>query len=110
RAADAQHPWATIAARDAVTRLWPVATTEERRATRSALQASDEGMLQQIDVGALATERPSMVVAPISIDSAANVAGDGGRARALILLFCTSIGLLGLWSRERVMRRTTANG
>lgn len=110
RAADAQHPWATIAARDAVTRLWPVATTAERRATRSALQASDEGMLQQINVDALATKRPSMLVAPISIDSGANITGDGGRARALILLFCTSIGLLGLWSRERAMQRTTANG
>lgn len=109
RAADAEHPWATIAARDAVTRLWPVATSQERQETRSALQASDASMLQQINCDALATARPNTVVAPILPDPGANIAVDGGRARALLLLFCTSIGLLGLWSRERAMQHAAMN-
>jgi hypothetical protein len=32
-----------------------------------------------------------------------------GRARLLILLFLLSIGLLGLWLRERVALRAQAN-
>ena len=105
RAADAQHPWATIAARDAVTRLWPVATAEERHATRSALQTSEASMLQQLDVDGLATAPP--IAEPPAAQVA--IAVDGGRARALLLLLCTSIGLLGLWRRERALLHATAN-
>ncbi|MGK0204059.1 MAG: hypothetical protein ACI9S9_003139 [Planctomycetota bacterium] len=109
RAADAQHPWATIAARDAVTRLWSTATGEERYATRAALRASDVSELQQIDVEALAATPTNALIMPISPDSDTTIAVDGGRARALILLLCTSIGLLGLWHRERAMLHATTN-
>ncbi len=108
RAADAQHPWATIAARDAVTRLWPAATAAERHATRSALQVSNSSILQQLDIDALVTTPANRVTVPISPESGATLAV-GGRARTLTLLFCVSIGLLGLWRRERTMLRAKTN-
>ena len=108
RAADAQHPWATIAARDAVTRLWPAATAAERHATRSALQVSNSSILQQLDIDALVTTPANRVTVPISPESGATLAV-GGRARTLTLLFCVSIGLLGLWRRERTMLHAKTN-
>jgi hypothetical protein len=108
RAANPQHPWATIAARDAVTRLWPVTTAVERQAIRSALQASDSSMLQQLDIDALVTTPASRVSAAISPDTTTTLAVDG-RARALTLLFCISVGLLGLWCRARTMLNAATN-
>jgi len=108
KAADADNPWATIAARDAVLRLWPVASAEERHDTQAALQASDCAVLREIDIEALPKHPASSSTTGLAVAPTATVA-DGGRARALIMLFCSSLGLLGLWRRERALLHATVS-
>lgn len=103
-AASDDNPWATIAARDAVLRLWPVASTAERTATSSALQASNCAMLRDLDVAAIATKSTSMESPrSLAFDAPTELEAGQNRARALVMLFLSAVGLLGLWCRERVL-------
>lgn len=92
-AATPELPWATIAARDAVHELWSDATADVRQQTRQALQRSRCPSLRAIDVETIAQpiHAPENEHAPLD-----------PRGRALMILMCTAIGVLGLWSRERV--------
>lgn len=119
RAASEQTPWATIAARDAVLRLWPVASAEERHATRSALQQSACAVLRELDVATIPTTSPTAnrnqpspnVAGPmLQSDADDSSSAASSRARALLLMLCTSIGLLGMWRRERTLLLASANG
>lgn len=108
-AADVDHPWASIAARDAVTRLWPIATTEQRDATEAALRSSNSERLRHLDLTTLPTAAPGTSTRPISPVPQPGPATASARERALILLFCSAIGLLGLWRRERMRVAMLAN-
>ena len=66
-------------------------------------------MLLQLDVDQLATASPQLVHVPPHSDPRVAFASDGGRARALLLLLCTSIGLLGLWRREHALKSAATN-
>jgi hypothetical protein len=95
-------PWTTIAARDAVHELWPLAAADVRQRTRQALQRSRCTTLRAIDVDAL--DRPN------AGEHAEPNPPHDPRGRALVILMCTAIGVLGLWSRERIRLQTRANG
>jgi hypothetical protein len=92
-AANDDHPWATLAAADAVRTLWAEASPETRQRTRAALARSQSLALRAIDVGTLTPTPPSPTLAPAP-----------GRVRALVWLALVGIGLAGLWARERARR------
>lgn len=106
-AADPASPWTTIAAKDAVQALWAHATKDTRAATRRALQQCNNPVLQKINLEALGSghANPSHTSPSAHVDSAPTARDQGLRARILMVLFCLSVGLLGLWSRERALLR-----
>ncbi len=107
--ADNDNPWATIAARDAVLRLWSIASPHDRQAARAALAQSDSPVLRDLAVSGLPREVYLARRTPTVANPSALIDAISGRARLLILLFLLSIGLLGLWLRERVALRAQAN-
>ncbi|MEZ6037002.1 MAG: hypothetical protein R3F29_05945 [Planctomycetota bacterium] len=93
--ANPERPWSQLAAADAVFELWPDANQDQRDATRRALLHSKSPRMQAIDVEHLDALRAP---APLPLAS-----GDiGARARALMILFVTALGLFGLWARSRL--------
>jgi len=96
-AADDAHPWATLAAEDALRELWPLASTETQQQVRGAAQRCESMDVRRLVLETLA-ERAAPLPAPTPADP-------GGRGRLLLALFCTAVGLLGLWTRERVRPR-----
>lgn len=107
--ADSDNPWATIAARDAVLRLWSTATASERRTARAALAQSDRLMLRKLAHSGLPSQQPPAKRTPATPDAGVVIDAISGRARLLVVLFLLSIGLLGLWLRERAALRTATN-
>ena len=97
-AADGEHPWAELAAEDALRELWPLAQPEHRQRTRAALQKSQSVTLRGIDIESL----PGGHAAPGTHEPTVTELARSSRAAFLMILFCTSIGLVGLWTRERV--------
>lgn len=100
-AAGKRNPLATIAARDAVFRLWPTATFSERSEARTALKQSQVGVLSELDFEDLATDRSQQVVAPFAHTTSSAKWINEPRTRTMLILLCTSVGLLILWLRER---------
>ena len=100
-AADPEHPWATIAANDALRILWRDASSPARAATRRALEQSPSQALRGVDLDRLVTARDSQ-----SSSTAGDLPPSNGRARLLFVLFCTALGLFGLWTRERLRTKT----
>jgi hypothetical protein len=97
-AASAAMPWSALAAEHAVRELWLDADPLVRQRTRAALQRSDSVQLRSID-----TERlPRRVPATAELAANGDPADGGPQARALILLGLLTIGIAGLWQRERV--------
>lgn len=92
-AATPDMPWSTLAARDALRALWPHADAAQRRETQAALQRNRCPELRGVllDAGAAPGRR--------AVDRTAT---GSARGRAFAALFCTGIGLLGLWRRERL--------
>lgn len=108
-AADRDNPWATIAARDAVLRLWSRASYEDQEAARAALAASDSSMLRDLGRSGLPSAvRPANRTTGLLEDDTATHA-ISLRARLLMVLLLLSIGLLGLWLRERASLRAATN-
>lgn len=96
-AATAAMPWSALAAEHAVRELWVDAEPLVRQRTRAALQRSDSVPLRSID-----TERLPRRVPHATASATAEEPADGGpQARALILLGLLTIGIAGLWQRER---------
>lgn len=113
-AADANEPWTTLAAADALRTLWPVASAAVRERTRDALAKSQCVHLRAIDVDALrAAPPPGPALLPRGDgtgDGAGAGAGSGNdaplaiapwRVHALIWLGLVALGLGGLLLRER---------
>ncbi|MCU0867264.1 MAG: hypothetical protein MUC36_26070 [Planctomycetes bacterium] len=97
-AASAAMPWSTLAAEHAVRELWLDADPLVRQRTRAALQRSDSVQLRSID-----TERlPRRVPATAELPTHGEPSDGGLQARALILLGLLTIGIAGLWQRERL--------
>lgn len=94
-AAEADAPWATLAAADAVRALWPFATPAERERARAALARSGSPLLRAIDLDALAHERPGATAADGDVAPP--------RTRALIWLALCAVLFAGLWARERAL-------
>lgn len=91
-----QSPWATLAAREALERMWCLATPEIRQRTRAALAKSTSAELRGIDLERLATNAgartPPVAVAPRPV-------------RAMAWLGCCAIGLCIWLLRERARGR-----
>lgn len=66
-------------------------------------------MLRDLAVSGLPREVYLARRTPTVANPSALIDAISGRARLLILLFLLSIGLLGLWLRERVALRAQAN-
>ena len=108
-AAGKQNPLATIAARDAVFRLWPTATFSERSEARAALKQSQVGVLQELDFENLAEHRSQHLGTLFTQKSdSAQPVGDA-RQRTIIILICSALGLIGLWLRERTLPQANAS-
>lgn len=99
-AAHEDKPWATIAARDAVVRLWPATSSEDREAVRTALRASDSAVLQELATSGLLARSPRHDGLPLATNPPL-IEPISDKARLLMVLFVVSIGLFGLWLRER---------
>ena len=106
KAAGPKRPLATIAARDAVLRLWPTATTEIRHATHAALALTNSPVLGQLNAEDLPVDASSHSDSRIVTEMPTTT--NGSRARALTILFFVSLGLLALWRREQVMLHRAA--
>ena len=91
-AANPDNPWATVAAADAIRRLWPHASPEVRQRTRTALARSQSLTLRALDVEQLTV---GAVPSPLSAPTAPQP------VRALVWLAIMALGLTGLWARER---------
>lgn len=100
-AARADKPWATIAARDAVKRLWPIASITDRNAARAAMHQSDIPQLQELAASELVLGSSVELPTSLAGNTQPQVEIISDRARLLIVLFLASIGLFGLWLRER---------
>lgn len=96
-AAEAEAPWATIAAVDAVRTLWPFATPAERERARAALARSGSPLLRGLDPDAAG--RGGRGAAEGAANGAAPTASP--QARALLWLALCAILVTGLWARER---------
>jgi hypothetical protein len=108
-AADATKPWAVIAARDAVIRLWPITSEQDRHATRAALRKSDVPVLKNLDTNSLPTSPVTPRDSNLTNELATSQNASNPRRNALIILFFMSVGLLALWSRERtLLQRATS--
>ena len=94
-AADADAPWATLAAADAVRALWPFASASERARTRAALAGSASPLLRAIDLDAIGSAGPGVPAAAGDVAPA--------HARALIWLARCAVLVAGLWARERAL-------
>lgn len=91
-AADAESPWATLAAADALRALWAKASPAERSRARAALARSDSATLRALDLDAL-------LPGPADVD----VAPAPGPLRAMVALALLGVALAGFWARERAL-------
>lgn len=98
--ADPRTPWSQLAAADAVLELWATATPDQREAARYALHRSSSPRMRAIDVERLEAKATSRATPPLPPDLAPDA-----RARALMVLFVTALGLFGLWARSRLRAR-----
>lgn len=89
-AADAESPWATLAAADALHALWAKASPAERARARTALARSDSATLRALDLDALLPGPADVTVAPAP-----------GPLRAMVALALFGVALAGFWARER---------
>ena len=104
--ADADKPWATIAAHDAVLRLWPSTSSDSRRVVLAALAQSESPALRELATSGLLTASTASNLEPLTEDTSTLPESISDRARMLIALFLVSVGLFGLWARERATWRT----
>ena len=102
-------PWATIAARDAVLRLWPATSDDQREEVRAALLQSETPLLRELAVSGLPSEMAPVVRTPIDSDQGALTDTISVRARTLIVLFLIAVGVFGFWARERAHFGTTTS-
>lgn len=98
-AATDERPFATRAAIDAVTAMWPAANPTTKQRVRAAIQRSSSLDMRALDVGADWRRLP---------DAARDRDDGSGRARLLVLLLLSAICLYGLWCRERARQRPAA--
>ena len=104
-AAGKHNPLATIAARDAVFRLWPTATYSERSEARAALKHSDVGSLQELDFETLARDQSQQLETLFAKKLGSTQWVVDVRKRTIMILISSALGLLGLWLRERAQPR-----
>jgi hypothetical protein len=99
-AADADAPWASLAAAEAVRALWPFASAAERQRARAALARSASPLLRGLAPDAAAQGGPPA--------AASEAPAASPQARALIWLTLCSMLVASLWARERA--RQAADG
>lgn len=100
-AAGKHNPLATIAARDAVFRLWPSATYSERSKARTALKHSEVRSLYELDFENLVSDQSQQLAALFAQQADPGQSIGIARKRTIIILVCSTLALLGLWLRER---------
>lgn len=89
-AADADSPWATLAAADALRALWPFASPAERQRTRAALQRCTSPTLRTLQFEPSLPGPDDLRIEPAP-----------AQVRGMIWLALLGVLLTGLWARER---------
>ena len=102
-AGGAAHPWASLAATDAVRMLWQDASPEARRRVNMAIAGSDSVLLRSLPTHSMAT-RPPSPPPPLPDGSAG-----GAQVRALVWLGLIAVFVLGLLARERARLRARSD-